>query len=161
VRLEDLPLVLGVVVGLLGLWLLWDAFAADDARPFRRERRRRSRADRDRLGEGLLAAGLLCMAAALAGRDSWRYANLAVIAGTVLIVTGAALNLRYLRELVAFRGPARRQPDRAPRGAEADRYVAGESPGDVAAPIAPPIAPPATPPVAPPPAADDARLRTR
>ncbi len=48
------------------------------------------------------------MAAALMGRDSWRYSNVVVIIGAVAIVFGAVLNRVYLRELMTFRGPARR-----------------------------------------------------
>jgi hypothetical protein len=51
---------------------------------------------------------MLCMAAALMGRDSWRYTNVAVIAGTLTITFGALLNRVYLRELLLFRGAARR-----------------------------------------------------
>ena len=143
VQLETIPLVLAALVGLLGLLLLWDAVASDESRPIRRERRRRERADRDRVGEAALGLGTLCMAAALAGGDSWRYGNVAVIAGTVLLVAGVALNLRYLRELLMNRGPARRQGERSPRGPEADRYVYGDAMGAAEprpAPSAPPVA---------------------
>ena len=132
-RLEDIPAVLGGLVAVLGLWLLWDAVTADREPPLARERRRRARADRDRLGEGALGLGTLCMAASLIGRDTWRYGTVAVIAGGILLVAGAALNFRFLRELLVFRGPARRQDERAPRGPEADRYAApggGEPPGE-------------------------------
>jgi hypothetical protein len=125
VRLEDIPTVLGGLVALFGLWLLWDALLADRVPPLRRERRRRARADRDRLGEAGLGLGTLCLAAALVGRDTWRYGTVAVLAGTILLIGGAALNFRFLRELLLFAGPARRQEERAPRGAEADRYAAG------------------------------------
>ena len=33
------------------------------------------------------------------------------ILGAILLVAGAVLNRRYLRELFAFRGPARRRPE--------------------------------------------------
>ena len=123
-RLEDIPAVLGGLVAVLGLWLLWDAVTADREPPLARERRRRPRADRDRLGEAALGLATLCVAASLIGRDTWRYGTVAMIAGGILFVTGAALNFRFLRELLVFRGPARRQEERVPRGPEADRYAA-------------------------------------
>ena len=122
-RLEQFPLVLGVLVALLGLVLLGDALVADRGTPPLAERRRRVRAERDRVGEALAGLGLLCLAAALAGRDTWRFGNVAVIAGTVLLVIGAALNHRFLRELFLFRGPARRQEEREPRGREVTRHM--------------------------------------
>lgn len=109
-RLETVPLILAAVVGLLGLTVLYDAWAPDGA-PFRRERRRRSRAPRHRVGEAMVALGLLGMAAALAGRDSWPYGNVAVIAAMVLVVFGALLNWPLLRELVVFRGASRRRDE--------------------------------------------------
>ena len=126
-RLETIPLVLAALVGLVGLFLLWDSAVSDARRPIRRERRRRERVERDRVGEAAVGLGALCLAAALAGGDVWRFGNVAVIAGTVLLVAGAALNLRYLGELLMNRGPARRQGDRDPRGPEADRYVYGDA----------------------------------
>ena len=59
----------------------------------------------------LVGTGLVCMAAALIGRDMWRYGAIAVIAGTLLLVVGAAMNIRYLGELFSFRGPSRRLPE--------------------------------------------------
>jgi hypothetical protein len=108
-RLEHIPLILGVLVGLLGLLLLADARLADTAVPV--ERRRRQRTERHRGGETFVALGVMCMAAALVGRDGWRYGTVAVIAGAVLILLGAALNWRFLHELFSFRGPARRAMD--------------------------------------------------
>jgi hypothetical protein len=75
------------------------------------ERRRRPRVERDRGGEALIGLGTLCMAAALVGRDSWRYGTLAVIAGVVLLAAGAWMNRRLLHDLITFRGPARRAPE--------------------------------------------------
>jgi transcriptional regulator with XRE-family HTH domain len=105
----------GAVRALVGLGLVADAWLPDQV-VVERERRRRARADRNRAGEALLGFGTLCMAAAFLGRDTWRYETLAVIIGAVLLIAGAALNFRFVRELVAFRGPARRDPtvDRKP-----------------------------------------------
>lgn len=106
-RLELLPVLFGVLVALLGGALVADAWLPDEIL-VPRERRRRPRAERDRLGEGAVGAGVLCMAAALIGRDQWAYGTLAVILGTVLLVIGVVRNRRYLRERVTFRGAARR-----------------------------------------------------
>ena len=109
-RLEHVPIILGVLVGVLGVGLIVDAWLADDASvPL--ERRRRARAERHRVGEGIVGAGVLCMASILIGGDGWRFGTLTTILGAILLVAGAVLNRRYLRELFAFRGPARRRPE--------------------------------------------------
>ena len=51
---------------------------------------------------------LLCMAAALMGRDTWRWGTISVIAGSVLLIVGAIMNRQYLKEVLLFRGAARR-----------------------------------------------------
>jgi hypothetical protein len=109
-RLEHLPMLLGILVALVGVGLLADARLADPA-DVPLERRRRARMERHRVGEGIVGAGVLCMAAALIGGDDWRFGTLAVILGVALVVTGAVLNRKYLRELFAHRGPARRRPE--------------------------------------------------
>jgi len=48
------------------------------------------------------------MAAALIGRDTWRWGTIAVLAGITLLVFGAILNRTYLKEVLLFRGAARR-----------------------------------------------------
>ena len=109
-RVELIPVVLGVLVGIVGLLLIADA-RLPDRQAYVSERRRRVRAERSRAGEMLVGTGTLCMAAALIGRDGWRYAAVAVIVGTVLLLAGAVMNFRYLRELFSFRGPSRRLPE--------------------------------------------------
>ena len=106
-RLEQVPLFLGVVVAILGLGLVLDAQLPEGFSQSR-ERRRRERAERDRPGETLVGLGIIAMAAALIGRDTWRFGTLAVLGGTVLLGVGAWRNRDYLRELFLFRGPARR-----------------------------------------------------
>lgn len=107
-RLETIPLIVGLLVGLIGFGFLVDSWLVEDASAPHPDRRRRARAERHRRGEAVLGLGVLCIAAALLGRDTWRYTNVAVIAGTVAITFGALLNRVYLRELMLFRGPARR-----------------------------------------------------
>ncbi|MBA3339417.1 MAG: hypothetical protein H0T54_06695 [Geodermatophilaceae bacterium] len=91
----------------MGIGLLADAWMPEDAMPFR-ERRRRQREERSLNGEAMIGLGILCMAAALIGRDSWRYGTIAVIAGTLLFVLGAWKNKRYLGDRITNRGALRR-----------------------------------------------------
>ena len=128
-RLEDLPLLLGALMGLVGLAFIWDAVTPDTGRWQSADRRRRPRAERDRTGEFAIGLGVLCLAAALAGRDTWRFGTVAVIAGGILLLTGALLNLAFLREVLLFSGPARRQPGREPREPDAAlRHAEGSAP---------------------------------
>jgi hypothetical protein len=107
VRVETIPLILGGLVALVGLGLLADAWLPERVF-YRRERRRRVRAERHLGGETAIGLGVLCMAAALIGRDSWRYGTVTVIAGTVLLLIGAWLYRAYLRERITNRGELRR-----------------------------------------------------
>ncbi|HXT18484.1 MAG TPA: hypothetical protein VN706_22850 [Gemmatimonadaceae bacterium] len=116
-QLETIPLVLGVLVGLLGLGLIFDAWTPDEI-IVKRERRRRPRAERSRGGETMIGLGVLAMAAAFAGRDTWRYSVVAVIAGTVMLLLGVIANRRYLAEAILHRGSLRRRP---PTGAPQQR----------------------------------------
>ena len=53
--------------------------------------------------------GVLGMAAAFIGRDTWRFSVISVLAGTLLLIYGVARNRRFLGELIANRGPLRRR----------------------------------------------------
>jgi len=106
-RLEQFPIVLGVLVGLIGLTIALDAWQAGGVAPLR-ERRRRTRAVPHKAGQTLVALGTMCMAAALIGRDTWRWGTIAVLAGSALLIIGAIMNRKYLKEVLFFRGAARR-----------------------------------------------------
>src|SRR3954471_11477833 len=95
-RLEIVPLVLGVVLGLIGLALVIDAWAPDEI-VVRQERRGRPQRERNRAGEAFVGLGVLALAAALMGRDTWRYTTVAVIAGALLLLIGALKNAGYIR----------------------------------------------------------------
>jgi hypothetical protein len=113
-RLEHLPLLLGLLVGALGLALVLDALIPDGTFGSR-ERRKRERPERHRGGELALGAGVLLLAAALLGRDTWRYTNLAMLVAMLLFVAGVALNYRYVRGLMfgpVAGGLKRRETDR-------------------------------------------------
>jgi hypothetical protein len=107
VRLEQLPILVGVLVLFVSLAIGYDSMSAEERRPFK-ERRRRQRAELNRGGELLVAMGTASMAAALIGRDSWRWGTIAVFIGVVFLIAGASLNRTFLRELLLFRGAARR-----------------------------------------------------
>lgn len=95
-RLETLPLILGVLIGLIGIGLILDAWAPDNI-IVPTERRLRPRRERDRWGEALVGLGIVAMALAFIGRDTWRYTTVTVIAGAVLLLWGTKRNGGYLR----------------------------------------------------------------
>jgi hypothetical protein len=115
-RLETIPLVLGILMAIPGIALIADAFIPDGT--FAAERRARPRPERNRYGEVALGVGLLLVAAALIGRDTWRYTTLAIILALVAFAAGLALNLKYVRGLMfgPVLGPTatRRSTDVAP-----------------------------------------------
>ena len=106
-RIEIIPLIVGVLLGLVGLGLLADAWIPEDSSPFK-ERRRRPRTERSLGGEAMIGLGVLCLAAALISRDSWDYVNVAIITGGVLLLFGTWMNRRFLREKIVHRGALRR-----------------------------------------------------
>jgi hypothetical protein len=112
VRVETIPLILGVLVALIGLAILADAWLPEEM-THRRERRRQERTERSLGGEACIGLAVLCLAAALIGRDTWPYTTVAVIAGTFLFVCGAVMNRHYLRDRIVNRGALRRG---APQG---------------------------------------------
>ena len=108
-RAEHIPIILGVLVGLMGVGLLLDAQLPDHT-VVRRERRRRKRVERSRGGEMFLGLAMLAFAAALIGRDKWPYRIVAVIVGVLLLVMGTIANRAFIRELIVNRGALRRDP---------------------------------------------------
>ena len=114
-RLEYVPILLGVLVGFVGAGLVFDAWTPDYIL-VRGERRRRPRAERDRGGEAAIGFGVLCMAASFMGRDTWSYSVLAVIAGTLLLAYGVVKNRSFLSAAIANRGALRRREGEADGG---------------------------------------------
>ena len=106
-RVETIPLIIGVIVALIGLAILADAWLPEEM-TFRGERRRQERTERSIGGEACIGLAILCLAAALIGRDTWRYGTVAVIAGTLLFVIGAFSNRQFLRDRIVNRGALRR-----------------------------------------------------
>ena len=106
-RVETIPLILGILVALIGAGLIADAWLPEKVF-YRSERRRRTRAERHLGGEAAIGFGVLCMAGALIGRDTWRFGTVSVIVGALLLVIGTWLNREYLRERITNRGALRR-----------------------------------------------------
>jgi uncharacterized protein (DUF2062 family) len=106
--LETIPLIIGAIVALLGLGLLFDAWTPDEI-IVKRERRRRPRTERSRGGETWIGLGILGMAAAFIGRDTWRYSVISVIAGAAFMLLGVLMNWRYLGSRLSNRGALRRR----------------------------------------------------
>jgi hypothetical protein len=140
VRIETLPLILGILVALLGIGIIFDAWTPD-ATTVSPERRRRPRIERHRNGEALIGLGVLALAAAFIGRDSWRYSVLVVLIGAAFLLVGAILNRQYLRELFVNRGALRRRDpamqDATPTGvADAQRAITPTAAADQPPPVA-------------------------
>jgi hypothetical protein len=111
-RIEIIPVVLGVLIIALGVAVAWDAWGPQTMGPMR-ERRRRRRASLDTRGELLAGIGFVLLGAALVGRD-WRFETVTVLVGTLFVIVGALKNRKYFREVFLFRGAARRDTDTKP-----------------------------------------------
>ncbi len=109
--LELIPIVVGLLFTVAGVALIADAVIPDGTF-VTHERRRRPRPRRNTPGEAALGFGMLCLAAALIGRDTWPYATVAVLAAAVLLGAGVALNWAYIHGLAFGRAaPARFEAD--------------------------------------------------
>jgi MFS family permease len=106
-RVETIPLILGILVALVGLGILADAWLPENI-PFRKDRRRRPRTERSLGGEAAIGIGVLCMAGALIGRDTWRYNTVVMIVGALMVLVGAVLNRSFFRDRIVNRGELRR-----------------------------------------------------
>jgi hypothetical protein len=108
--LEYIPVAIGIFVGLIGLGLVFDAWTPDDI-VVKSERRRAPRIERSRKGEAMVGLGVLCMAGAFIGRDTWVYSVVTVIAGAVLLLFGTIASRKYLGEVLTNRGKLRRRKE--------------------------------------------------
>lgn len=106
-RIETVPLIVGVLVALLGVALIYDAWTPDQMIDGP-ERRRATRLERHRGGEASVGVGVLCMGAAFMGRDVWSYRIVAAILGAALLLVGIVLDRRHLVAMIGNRGPMRR-----------------------------------------------------
>lgn len=106
---EYIPILLGILVVLLGVALMWDAWGPQAVGGIR-ERRRRTREALDLKGELLAGVGIVLLGVALIGHD-WRLETPIILAGTIFLIFGALRNRKYFRELLLFRGRARRNTE--------------------------------------------------
>ena len=127
-RLETLPILLGLLLAVPGIALIADAFIKDGT--FLPERRSRPRPERHKLGEAALGVGLLFLSAALIGGDRWRFTTLSVVFALLFFAAGVALNHKYVRGMMF--GPAvgptgtRRVTDEPPVGEKTEEPKTGE-----------------------------------
>jgi hypothetical protein len=105
-RVEYIPVLLGLALALLGAAIMWDGWGPQSLGPMR-DRRRRSRAPIDSRGELVAGFGIVLLGVALVGRD-WRFETVTVLVGTACVLLGALRNQKYFREVLLFRGAARR-----------------------------------------------------
>ena len=121
---ETIPIVLGILLFLAAAGMIADAVVAD-GHSLPAERRSRERPERSRVGQIVFGAGMLCVAAALIGRDQWRFTTLTIAAAVVLVVVGVGLNMRYIRGSllgpVLGRSEKRRETDSGKPGKKARR----------------------------------------
>ena len=94
-RLEHLPIILGLLFVAAGIALIADALLREEPLMMR-DRRKRERAPRHRGGQAAIGLGAIAVAVALIGRDEWRYGTLAVLLGVVAFGAGVWLNWRYV-----------------------------------------------------------------
>ncbi|HEX6576706.1 MAG TPA: hypothetical protein VF042_17180 [Gemmatimonadaceae bacterium] len=106
-RLELIPVILGVLIVLVAAGIIYDAAFPESIRPFR-ERRRRQRAERDTVGQWFVGLGIACLGVSMIGNEVWRWTTIVVMVGVALVIVGAVMNRAYLREVLTFRGAARR-----------------------------------------------------
>ncbi len=169
-RLEHIPLILGVLFVVAGAALIADALLREQPLMVT-DRRKRSRAPRHRGGQVAIGVGTLAVAAALFGRDGWRYGTVAVLLGVVAFGIGVWLNWAYVRDFML--GPEARVDiqDEQPREADPrpmtrrarvplDREVPTPAvAGDLVAGVTPEIEP--VPPRTSAPPGDTRRMRIR
>jgi len=128
---EIVPILLGLVAAVAGGALVADAFLEDQ--PFAgQERRQHPRPPRSRLGEGLIGAGLACVALVLLTGGGWSLATLLMLFAFALEIAGIALSARYLVELTlgpTHRGRAGADFAPARRGLLHRRRLVGSSDG--------------------------------
>lgn len=168
-RLEHLPIILGLLFVAAGIALIADALLREEPLMMR-DRRKRERAPRHRGGQAAIGLGAIFVAAALIGRDDWRYGTVAVLLGVVAFGTGVWLNWRYVVDFML--GPedrvvidedeeeADRRPMKRRSRVPADREVPTPAvAGDLITSAAPDTEP--TPPRTPTPPGETRRLRIR
>jgi hypothetical protein len=105
--IEAVPIVFGIFAILIGGAIAADAWGTPDRGPMR-ERRRRIRISIDRQGEGLAGTGTLLIGTAMVAGDAWQLGAPVMLLGAVLVIWGGIRSRSYIREILLFRGAARR-----------------------------------------------------
>ncbi len=167
-RLEHLPLILGLLFVVAGVALIADALLREQPHQGA-DRRKRTRPPRHPGGQVAIGVGTLFVAAALFGRDVWRYGTLAVMLGVVAFGVGVYLNWGYVKAFMLGPEPGVRpedvdeggsQPLRPRARTRVDREVPTPAvPGDLVAGVSPEIEP--EPPRTSVPPGETRRLRIR
>jgi hypothetical protein len=98
-RLEHIPLILGLLFVVAGVALIADALLREQPLMVT-DRRKRSRVPRHRGGQVAIGIGAVFVAAALFGRDGWRYGTVAVLLGVVAFGVGVWLNWGYVKDFM-------------------------------------------------------------
>ncbi|HZO19866.1 MAG TPA: hypothetical protein VFB46_12830 [Gemmatimonadaceae bacterium] len=169
-RLEHFPILLGLLFVVAGVALIADALLHEQPHQGA-DRRKRTRPPRHPGGQVAIGVGTLFVAAALFGRDVWRYGTLAVMLGVVAFGVGVYLNWGYVKAFMLGPEPGARadvtdeddtepQPLRPRARTHVDREVPTPAvPGDLVAGVSPEIEP--EPPRTSVPPGETRRLRIR
>lgn len=112
-RLETIPLILGILVCLLGIWFVADAWFHFGLIKPARERRRQKRSTLSSTAETCLGIGTFCLGFALISRDTGRFTNVAIFVGLAYFVAAIAMSYRYILDWITKRGESRRRPEHA------------------------------------------------
>jgi hypothetical protein len=111
-RLEYIPVILGLLFVAMGIALVADAILREEPLMIT-DRRKRERPPRHRGGEAAIGIGVFGVAAALIGTDQWRYGTVAILLGVVAFAVGVFLNWDYVKDFML--GPATRSVDESER----------------------------------------------
>jgi hypothetical protein len=136
-RLEHIPVVLGLFFAIVGFALIADAILREEPLMIS-DRRKRERPARHRGGEAAIGIGVVGVAAALIGTDQWRFGTLSILGGVIALAIGVWLNWEYVKDFML--GPESRieegeefeRPMRHRAHAPSDREVPTPAiPGDL------------------------------
>lgn len=122
--MEVLPFIGGLVAAVVGGALVADAALRDE--PFGVERRRETRPERNRVGQGCLGGSLVCTALVLLSGGGSPFSVAATFIGIALVTAGVVLNWRYLVDLVI--GPSSRLQAKSPANSRADDLDGSRAP---------------------------------
>lgn len=131
-RLEYIPVILGLFFAIVGIALVADAFLREEPLLIK-DRRKRDRASRHRGGEAAIGVGVVGVAAALIGTDQWQYGTVAILLGVIALGIGVFLNWEYVRDFML--GPPTRSSEGT--GPRMRSHVHGPTDREVPTPVMP------------------------